>query len=100
MGKDAEWELSVGRDAKQYCAGLSIAAVLGCIMERTGRLLPDFLWPGVPPAEWGNQLKLLTRKTEWSLEGKTISIHLRSCGVWGAELCLVVPDVHLAEFCI
>lgn len=46
------------------------AGVLGHDMERTGGLLPNFLWPGVPPAEWGNRLKLLTRKTEWSLEGK------------------------------
>lgn len=35
-------------------------------MEGTGRLWPAFLCSGVPPAEW----KPLTRKTEWSLEGK------------------------------
>lgn len=60
-----------GRDAKWYCTGLSITAViLGHDMKRTGRLLPNFFWPGVPPAERGNQLKLLKRKTEWSLEDK------------------------------
>lgn len=63
-------ELSVGRDAERYRAGLSIAAALGHSTERTGKLLPNFLWPGVPPAEHGDQLKLLRRKAERSLEGK------------------------------
>lgn len=51
-------------------SGLSITAVLGHSMERTGRLLHNFPCCGIPPAEWGNQLKLLTRKTERSLEGE------------------------------
>lgn len=60
---------------------------------------------GVPRAEWGNELQLLRRDSEWSLEGqsssfKTISIHHRDYGVWGAELCLIVADAHLAEFCV
>lgn len=44
-GKDAEGRRTgSGRDAKGWCAGLSITTViLGCDMERTGRLLPESL---------------------------------------------------------
>jgi len=75
-----------------------------CDMERTGRLLPIFLWAGVPLTEWDNQLKLLTRKTEWSLEGKAhpskqFPPTTGTVG-FGEQSCLVVPDICLAAFCI
>lgn len=101
-----DWgELPVGRDAKPYQPR---GALHHCCLgpwhgeDRQVFAQVSLAW-GVPPAEWGNELQLLRRDTEWSLEGqsssfKTISIHHRDCGVWGAELCLIVPDIHLAEF--